>query len=420
MRVPFRRESGSSHREGRRFASLGSILSAALASVLMAGGLLGFATGAASAAGATSLTLTVQAGGFTVQGNAVQPYTKGLGDKITGSIDPTTGAMTDMTLPTLSYHLSPSPINTHTTETVFLAQLTPGATKGQINSTGDVSITATMSVLLTIHVLNGFQCLSSPVHVIYQSTTPYSTSTHTVSLRATNFTIPAFPQTSSAGLCGLATTTVTKRFSGNSGNVATMTLQGTLTLPPPPAKPTTTELAVVSPTSPVLVGTKVTLTATVSATVGSTPAPTGHVTFQSGATVLGSVSLSIDHGTDEATFTTTTLPAKPTQSLIAVYSGDTKYGSSTSTARAYTVQSKPTVSSNLPVTAVRATLTSTAFNVRVTNPPTGASWTHLKIGTHVENNHSPEACTCHADIRGRRTYLVPRLAPWVWFACGNI
>ena len=157
MRVLFRRESGSGRREGRRLAPFGSILSVALASFLMAGGLLGFMAGASAATSA--LTVTVGAGGFAVKGNPVQPYTK-LG-KITGSIDPTTGAMTGVTLPTLSYHLSPSPVNTNTTETVIVSQVTPGATTGSVNATGDVSITATEAVLLTIHFGSGYHCYSA-------------------------------------------------------------------------------------------------------------------------------------------------------------------------------------------------------------------------------------------------------------------
>ena len=127
-----------------------------------------------------------------------------------------------------------------------------------------------------------------------------------------------------------------------------------------------------------------TLTAKVSATEGSTPAPTGHVTFMSGSTAVGSSSLSADHGTDEATLTTTNLPAKPTQPLTAVYSGDGHYASSTSSVTHYSVQPKPTVSTNLPVTAIRGTSTPTTFNVRLTNPSTGESWTHLVVAIRLK------------------------------------
>jgi hypothetical protein len=347
----------------------------------LSAGLLGLVAGETSAATLPACTtsstttcaakLTLTAGSFQVHGNTESIPPPG---SITGKLDPKTGNITAGTLSRLAYHLSPSPINTHSTETIIITQVAPGTGTGSVNYLGDVSYVAALQVLVTIHQPVREECLTTPIPVTLASTTPYASDAVTIS--QVNFTIPNFVSGGPTG-CRLAANTLNKRYSGDV-NEMSLSLTGALPLPPPPAKPTTT-LLTVSPASPVLTGTKVTLTASVAATVGSTPAPTGHVTFKSGATVLGASSLGVHTGTDEATLTTTNLPAKPTQPLTAVYSGDTKYGTSTSSSVKYSVQPKPTVSTNLPVTAIRGTSTPTTFNVRVTNPPNGESWPSLKL-----------------------------------------
>jgi predicted membrane protein len=97
-----------------------------------------------------------------------------------------------------------------------------------------------------------------------------------------------------------------------------------------------TTTALTSSANPSGTGDSVTLTAAVSGTYGGTP--TGSVTFYNGSSSLGSGTLS--GGT--ATSATTALPIG-TDSLTAVYSGDSNYKTSTSTALSQVV-SGPTFS----------------------------------------------------------------------------
>ena len=100
--------------------------------------------------------------------------------------------------------------------------------------------------------------------------------------------------------------------------------------------------------------------------------------FYSGATVIGAATVS--GGT--ASFSTKTLPAG-TDSLKAVYSGNSSYDGSTSSSQNYSISPKPTVTTTLPVTATRGSATYTTFHVKLTNPSGGESWTHLKLAIQL-------------------------------------
>ncbi|WP_420239420.1 pectinesterase family protein [Telmatobacter bradus] len=91
----------------------------------------------------------------------------------------------------------------------------------------------------------------------------------------------------------------------------------------------TVGLALTTGSNPSIVDGSLSFTATVTSTVGS---PTGKVTFMDGTTTLGSASLS----SGAAVYTTTALPSG-TDSITAVYSGDTNFGTVTSSALSQTV-----------------------------------------------------------------------------------
>jgi hypothetical protein len=93
----------------------------------------------------------------------------------------------------------------------------------------------------------------------------------------------------------------------------------------------TTTTTLVSSQNPARYGASVTFTATV-VTTGSN-APTGTVTFDNNGTSIGTGTLSTVSGNQVATFSTSTLPAPPaTNSITAVYGGDTSNAGSTSNA----------------------------------------------------------------------------------------
>src|SRR5207244_6290866 len=98
-----------------------------------------------------------------------------------------------------------------------------------------------------------------------------------------------------------------------------------------PAGANATTTALTSSANPSVAGQSVTFTATVSAT-SSAGTPTGTVTFQDGATMLGNGTLS----GGSVTFSTAALAAG-THTITAVYGGDTNFAPSTSNALTQTV-----------------------------------------------------------------------------------
>lgn len=188
MRRSSHRESGSGHR-GPTPSLLKSSLAAALAGALTVGTFLGFVTAGASGATLPACTasstttcaveLTMTSGSFGVHGNT--PADIPGPAAITGTLDPTTGRITGATLGRLSYHISPSVINTNSTETVIITQITPGTGTGLINYLGNVTYTDSLDIVITVHSPATQTCLMSPVEVNLASTTPYSSGAVTLS-----------------------------------------------------------------------------------------------------------------------------------------------------------------------------------------------------------------------------------------------
>ncbi|MGA9587365.1 MAG: FG-GAP-like repeat-containing protein [Terracidiphilus sp.] len=127
-----------------------------------------------------------------------------------------------------------------------------------------------------------------------------------------------------------------------------------------------------SPTS-ITAGQSVTLTATVTGPSGNTTSPTGTVTFEDGTTTLGTGTLTAGVATDA----TTSLPIG-SDSITAVYSGDTNFSGSTSSAVTVTVATAPvssfalTNSGNLSITAGATTGNTSTITATPSNGFTGA------------------------------------------------
>ena len=125
---------------------------------------------------------------------------------------------------------------------------------------------------------------------------------------------------------------------------------------------------VTSSVNPSLSGQSVTFTATVAGAAGSTPAPTGTVTFLDGTNSLGSGALS---AAGQATFATSSLSEGP-HMITAVYSGDTNYAGSTSAVLTQVVNSASQVSSTVTLTS-SANPSSPGQSVTFTATVTGPS-----------------------------------------------
>jgi hypothetical protein len=106
-------------------------------------------------------------------------------------------------------------------------------------------------------------------------------------------------------------------------------------------------------------GQTVTFTATVTGADGGTP--TGTVTFEDGGTVLGTATLSAASSGAQASFSTSALD-DGTQSITAVYSGDSNYAASTSLAVSVTIQANAS-SSSTSTASMTPSLASSGGNV---------------------------------------------------------
>jgi hypothetical protein len=135
--------------------------------------------------------------------------------------------------------------------------------------------------------------------------------------------------------------------------------------------PSTTTLSV-SPATTVSQGTTVTFTATVSAS--STPA--GSVTFNDGATALGTATLG---GNGMATFSTGGLGVG-VHTITAVYAGNSTFAASTSPAVAVTVNAQTLPATTSTLTASPTTITAGA-NVTLTDTVSPQSGTGTPTGT---------------------------------------
>ncbi len=137
---------------------------------------------------------------------------------------------------------------------------------------------------------------------------------------------------------------------------------------PIPVVATTTILNASPTTAPF--GTAISLTALVKASMG-TATPKGSVKFEDGSTVLGTVTL---NSTGQGTLSTKSLPVG-SDSLVAVYSGSTSFGASTSNTVKVTISSSPVVTlspSSVTFPATQVGSTSEAQVITLTNSGTSS------------------------------------------------
>ncbi|WP_263375491.1 Ig-like domain repeat protein [Granulicella aggregans] len=138
------------------------------------------------------------------------------------------------------------------------------------------------------------------------------------------------------------TATITAEYTGDSSYSSSTSSALTITVAATTAGTTVTTIALSTSTTATTVGTSVTLTARV------TPiAATGTVTFYDGATSIGTGTLSSGNAT-----LTTSFNAAGTESITAVYAGDSTYAGSTSSAVSIAVTSSTSSSCGTSIAAV--------------------------------------------------------------------
>ncbi len=221
--------------------------------------------------------------------------------------------------------------------------------------------------------------VSQPVTFTATVTSSAGTPTGTVEFKAGSSTITgcaAKTLTAGAVTCSTATlplgdTSITATFAGNT-NLTTSTTAAPVTQTVTKALTTT---GVTSNDATTDWHQSVTFTATVAPTPAATVAPSsGTVSFNAGGTAITGCGTRPVGGGGTATCTTDTLPIGPT-SVTAVYSGNTDYLGSTSSAYSQTVSPAPSVVS------VASSLPTSRFGQRVTIDATVTSTAGTPTGT---------------------------------------
>ncbi len=229
------------------------------------------------------------------------------------------------------------------------------------DSNGDVQITPPPQATTTITVPAPAAITSaSAAYMIVGASSPFT-------VTATGYPMPTFSETGTLP-GGLTFNTTTGVLGGTpaTGTVGSYSLTigasndvgapasqpFTLTIAKSPAKTTLTK----NTTGATKYGQSVTFTAAVAPTATNSITPTGTVSFQDGATVLGTATLS----GGKATFTTSSL-AVASHSITAVYAGDGNFTTSTSSASTQTVSKASTTT-----TLTKNTTGATKFGQSVT------------------------------------------------------
>ena len=220
------------------------------ATSVLAGGLIaGVSTGASAAT--STLALTMTSGSIVIHGGS--PTALSTPTTVQGKITSTTGNISTGTLTIPAWHES----NTGSTETIHFYDITPGSGTGTVNYLGDMTYSDRLAVQVHITSPVTEHCVASPITVALTSTSAYNKTSGDVTLKESGFAIPHFSSTG----CSLAAGSLSNTFSGNNTTL-TLDLHGTVVEPPPPTKTTTTTISA-TPASPQIVGTNVSLKATV-------------------------------------------------------------------------------------------------------------------------------------------------------------
>ena len=348
-------------RPTNRFVLVRIVVALSLVVGMLTGVFSALLANAASAATPT-VSLAMTAGTFATRGGTPTPLPVAATAGFAGK-ESEFGTLSTGTLKVPTQHEA----HTGSKETILVYQKTGTEATGTITTTGQVTIAATLFYEVHITAPVTTVCTTvTAVHVVLSSNTPYDSSTKSVTVANAGITVPFFAS------C-IAATELDTTFSGAGGELG-LTLVGTLAVPPPAAATTTVVSA--SPASPQLVGTSLTLKATVKKTTGAAATTaTGSMTFTNGSTTLGVAS--VTGGT--ASLVTKALPVG-TDSVVAVYGGGDGYKASTSAPLPYVVKAAPTVQvSGLAPSVTGGTTTEHTFTVTLTDPANGVAFSQAYV-----------------------------------------
>jgi hypothetical protein len=169
--------------------------------------------------------------------------------------------------------------------------------------------------------------------------------------------------------------------------------------------PTASSTALAASSQTITAGASVTFTATVTGPQGNATTPTGTVTFFNGTTQLSPGTL---NSSGVATYTTTALPVG-SDSITAVYGGDTNFTGSTSAAVVVTVNAAAPAASSTALSASTQTITmgaSVTFTATVTGPQGDAT---IPTGTVTFFNGTTQLGPGTLNSSGVATYTTTAL-----------
>jgi sugar lactone lactonase YvrE len=365
----------------------------------------------ASSVSALLMQTVQQASTATVLASAPQPAIGGATTTLTATVTDTTGVGTPggtVTFTSAGVSLGQGTVNASGVATIT-AKFAPGSPVVVASYSGDTNHSASSTTgQLTVQDASTTVAVTSSsdpsifgtavtftVHVTGNGGVPGGT----VTLLSDGVSIGS--ATLSAGAGAVTTSTlavgahaITASYAGDTNDAASSTssaLTQTVT------KATPAETVSASPNS-VIAGTTITITAQVKAT-GSTPVPTGAVTFTSGGVTLGTGTV---NGAGVATITTSALVAGD-NTITATYSGDASYNGVAATTTETTLRS--TVATVIPSANPAIAGTAVTFTIQLS----GA--TSTPQGTVTLLDGATVLTTVTLNVNGTATYSTSTLTP---------
>ncbi len=317
-------------------------------------------------------------GGGVLELRDAEPHELASPTTVTGTVDTDTGAISGGSLSTPQVKIRQD-ITSPLPASVFIdadfSQVAP--ISGVVDHEGNVSVQVALRVDLHVEVqepggglvLFANDCTAAPINLVLQGR--YADGQ--VTLVDDNFSVPEVTiQDPGCGDSSVIRPAIDEQLAGP-GHSLTLTLVGSLALPPPPGCETATTLAA-SPVGGAVLGASVDLTATVSipnpaqaecveATNNGQTTEGGRVEFLDGDNVIGSAAVQAD-GT--AVLTTTDLTAG-NREVTARFGRFTPFNASTSPIVAYRVTPNPAITATLPEHHRIGATDPTEFDLTVAN-----------------------------------------------------
>ena len=350
---------------------------------------------------ASSSTSSITATGtvtFTLDGSTVATSTLGGGTTATATITvPSTGTHAIQAIysgDTNYYASTANPVNITVAKTTTTTVVTPSTTTPSLGSTLPITVTVTPSAVNT----------SLPTGTVTISVDGVATQAQTIT--------SGNPSTAAATLAAMTpgTHTIAAAYSGDTYYSSSSSASVTVTVP----KVTTSTIVTPATTTP-SGGASLSVSATITPATTQSTLPSGTVNFTLDGTSVSSVAVVSGSPATASTTLTSTSLTPGTHALAAVYSGDTVYGASTSSAVTLTVSKSPTTTTIIPSTLTPTAGGSMTVVVDVTSSspatamPSGTvtlTEDGVAVGSATLTSGSPSAGTVTLNVVSAGTHVL--------------